>query len=45
MNNPAAKLKEKKTNGTLVVEKYRPRMNKLTNAEREKLLAQTGGMR
>ena len=31
--------KEKKTPGTLAVEKYRPRMNKLTDAEREKLLA------
>lgn len=31
--------KEKKTPGTVAVEKYRPRMNKLTDAEREKLLA------
>ena len=28
---------EKKTPGTLIVEKYRPRMNKLTPAEREQL--------
>jgi hypothetical protein len=45
MKKTASRLKEKKTPGTLVVEKYRPRMNKLTNAEREKLLAQTDGMR
>jgi len=31
--------KEKKTPGTIAVEKYRPRMNKLTDTEREKLLA------
>ena len=30
--------KEPKTWGTKVVEKYRPRMNKLTAAERERLL-------
>ncbi len=28
---------EKKTPGTLIVEKHRPRMNKLTPAERQKL--------
>ena len=28
---------EKKTAGTLIVEKYRPRMNKLTPAERQQL--------
>jgi hypothetical protein len=28
---------EKKTPGTLIVEKYRPRMNKLTPAERQQL--------
>ena len=30
---------EKKTPGTVAVEKYRPAMNKLTDAEREKLIA------
>ncbi|MBI2928767.1 MAG: hypothetical protein HYY24_24145 [Verrucomicrobia bacterium] len=30
--------KERKTRGTLLVEKYRPRLNKLTDAERERLL-------
>jgi hypothetical protein len=39
MKKPAAKPKEKKTPGTLVVEKYRSRMNTITNAEREQLLA------
>jgi len=38
MKKPAAKPKEKKTPGTLAVEKYRPRMNKLPDAERERLL-------
>lgn len=33
----AKKAVEKKTPGTLVVEKYRPRMNKLTMAERRRL--------
>ena len=33
------KPKEKKTPGTIMVEKYRPKMNKLTDAERQKLLA------
>jgi hypothetical protein len=28
---------EKKTRGTLIVEKYRPRMNKLTLVERQQL--------
>jgi hypothetical protein len=28
---------ENKTRGTLIVEKYRPRMNKLTREERQKL--------
>ena len=28
---------EKKTRGTLIVEKYRPRMNKLTSIERQQL--------
>jgi predicted metallopeptidase len=36
---PAAKVSEKKTPGTVIMEKYRPRMNKLTDAEREKLMA------
>jgi hypothetical protein len=40
MKKPAAKAKEKKTPGTLAVEKYRPKMNKLTDAERKRLLAQ-----
>jgi hypothetical protein len=31
--------KEKKTPGTAAVEKYRPKMNKLTDAERERLMA------
>ena len=39
MKKPTAKPKEKKTPGTVAVEKYRPRMNKLTDAEREELLA------
>ena len=30
---------EKKTPGTVIVEKYRPAMNKLTDAERERLMA------
>ena len=30
--------KERKSPGTLAVEKYRPRMNKLTATERERLL-------
>jgi hypothetical protein len=30
--------KERKSPGTLIVEKYRPAMNKLTAAERERLL-------
>jgi hypothetical protein len=33
----AEKTFEKKTPGTLIVEKYRPRMNKLTPAERQQL--------
>jgi hypothetical protein len=40
MKKSAARPKERKTPGTVAVEKYRPRMNKLTDAEREKLLAQ-----
>ena len=36
---PAASKPEKKTPGTIAVEKYRPAMNKLTDAEREKLMA------
>jgi hypothetical protein len=40
MKKPAGRPKEKKTPGTLAVEKCRPRMNKLTDAERESLLAQ-----
>ena len=32
-----AAVAEKKTPGTLIVEKYRPRMNKLTPAERQQL--------
>ncbi len=39
-SKPAARPKEKKTPGTVAVEKYRPRMNRLTDAERERLLAQ-----
>jgi hypothetical protein len=30
--------KERKSPGTLIVEKYRPAMNKLTASERERLL-------
>ena len=33
----AKKVLEKKTPGTLIVEKYRPRLNKLTLAERQQL--------
>ncbi|MBI3850975.1 MAG: hypothetical protein HY298_11965 [Verrucomicrobia bacterium] len=33
----AKKIVEKKSPGTLIVEKYRPRMNKLTPAERQQL--------
>ncbi len=40
MKKPAAKPKGEKTPGTVAVEKYRPKMNKLTDAERERLLAQ-----
>jgi len=40
MKKTAAKSKEKKTPGTVIAEKYRPWMNKLTRIEREKLLAQ-----
>ena len=36
---PAASTAGKKTPGTVAVEKYRPAMNKLTDAEREKLMA------
>lgn len=36
---PALNTPEKKTPGTVAVEKYRPAMNKLTDAEREKLMA------
>ena len=36
---PNASAPEKKTPGTVAVEKYRPAMNKLTDAEREKLMA------
>ena len=36
---PAGKSKEIKTPGTRAVEKYRPKMNKLTDAQRQKLLA------
>ena len=35
----AAPARKKKTPGTVIVEKYRPAMNKLTDAEREKLMA------
>ncbi len=35
----AASAPEKKTSGTVSVEKYRPAMNKLTDAERERLMA------
>ena len=40
MKRIAARTKEKKSPGTKAVEKYRPRMNKLTDVERERLLAQ-----
>jgi hypothetical protein len=40
MKKPAARSREKKTPGTLAVEKYRPMINKLTDAERKRLLAQ-----
>jgi hypothetical protein len=40
MKKPATKPKEMRTPGTRAVEKYRPRMNRLTDAEREKLLVQ-----
>jgi hypothetical protein len=33
----AKKNAEQKTSGTLIVEKYRPRMNKLTPAQRQHL--------
>ncbi len=33
----AKKIVEKKTPGTLTVEKHRPLMNKLTNAQRQRL--------
>jgi hypothetical protein len=33
----AKKIVEQKTSGTLIVEKYRPRMNKLTPTERQHL--------
>ena len=36
---PAVKSKEIKTPGTRAVEKYRPKMNKLADAQRQKLLA------
>ena len=36
---PGANAPEKKTPGTVIVEKYRPAMNKLTDAQREKLMA------
>jgi hypothetical protein len=36
---PVANATEKKTRGTVIVEKYRPAMNKLTDAQREKLMA------
>jgi hypothetical protein len=39
MKKTAVKQNGAKTPGTVAVEKYRPRMNKLTAAEREKLLA------
>ena len=34
---PAKKIVGKKTPGTLTVEKHRPMMNKLTNAQRQRL--------
>ena len=36
---PVANATEKKTPWTVIVEKYRPAMNKLTDAQREKLMA------
>ena len=35
----ATPAREKTTPGTVIVEKYRPAMNKLTDAERERLMA------
>lgn len=43
MKKAAPKPKEKKTSGTAIVEKYRPRMNKLSDTERERLLARAMG--
>jgi len=37
MKTGKAIVAEKKTPGTLIVEKYRPRMNKLTSPERRQL--------
>ena len=36
---PAGAVSEQKTSGMKLVEKYRPRMSKLTDAERQKLMA------
>jgi hypothetical protein len=36
---PAGADAERKTSGMKLVEKYRPRMSKLTDAERQKLMA------
>ena len=36
---PVASTSEEKTPGTVAMEKYRPAMNKLTDAERGKLMA------
>ena len=35
----ATPIQEKKTPGTVIVEKYRPAMNKITDAEHERLMA------
>ena len=40
MKKPVGNAEEKRTSGTQAVEKYRPKMNELTDAERERLLAQ-----
>ncbi len=38
---PVANATENKPRGTVIVEKYRPAMNKLTDAQREKLMARS----
>ena len=41
---PVAGTREKKTPGTVAVEKYRPAMNKLTASEREALIAEVASV-